>query len=125
MWSPHDGARDGSVAASVLAVWANQVVAEDLRLPGLGLLGRLLRRLLRRLLCRRLHRVLDGLLRPVDGLLDLRFTILPQMMMLVDEEGGSKLELGAFQVLVGGCSPGKRAIELGMPEPLTTGFTVF
>ena len=54
----------------------------------------------------------------------LHCTITPEMMMLVDADGESKLEPGAFQILVGGCSPGKRGIELGMPDSLTAGFTV-
>jgi beta-glucosidase len=34
------------------------------------------------------------------------------------------LEAGAFRLEVGGCSPGKRGLELGTPTPVTAVFRV-
>jgi beta-glucosidase len=44
--------------------------------------------------------------------------------MLVDDEGKSVLEPGAFKVTVGGCSPGKRGLTLGAPTPQEAEFQV-
>ncbi len=52
------------------------------------------------------------------------FTITPEMMYLVDENGDSILEPGQFRVTIGGCSPGKRATDLGAPQPVQAVFTV-
>jgi beta-glucosidase len=52
------------------------------------------------------------------------FTITPEMMMFVDENGEQKLEPGLFRVTVGGCSPGARGLALGAPEPASTLFTL-
>jgi beta-glucosidase len=54
----------------------------------------------------------------------LDFTIAPEMMALVDEDGQTRLEPGQFRVAVGGCSPGARGIALGAPEPVSATFTV-
>ncbi len=54
----------------------------------------------------------------------LEFTITPEMLALVDEDGTSRLEPGQFRITVGGCSPGTRGVELGAPEPATATFTV-
>jgi beta-glucosidase len=54
----------------------------------------------------------------------LQFSIGPEAMMLVDDEGESKLEPGAFHLTVGGCSPGARGQALGAPKPVTAEFTV-
>ena len=45
-----------------------------------------------------------------------------EKMMIVNEEGQRCLEPGSFEVIVGGCSPGKRSLELGAPEPLVGRF---
>jgi beta-glucosidase len=45
-------------------------------------------------------------------------------MMLVDDEGQSRLEHGAFRLTVGGCSPGARGQALGAPAPVTAEFVV-
>ena len=45
------------------------------------------------------------------------FTITPEMMSLVNEDGDSVLEPGQFKVTVGGCSPGKRSVVLGASHP--------
>lgn len=50
--------------------------------------------------------------------------LLPEAMMLVDEEGCLKLEPGEFKLTVGGCSPSARGLSLGAPQPLTATFTV-
>ena len=52
------------------------------------------------------------------------WTIAPEMLELVDEDGQRRLEPGEFRVTVGGCSPGARGIALGAPEPTTATFTV-
>jgi len=52
------------------------------------------------------------------------FTVTPGMMMLVDDSGESKLEPGEFLLTAGGCSPGKRGIELGASELVTLNFSV-
>jgi len=52
------------------------------------------------------------------------FTITPEMMSLVDENGNSSLEPGQFRVTVGGCSPGKRGTDLGAPQPVQATFIV-
>ena len=54
----------------------------------------------------------------------LEFTIRPEMLALVDEDGQRRLELGQFRITVGGCSPGARGIALGAPEPVAAIFTV-
>ena len=52
------------------------------------------------------------------------FDITPDMMVLVDENGDSRLESGAFRVTIGGCSPGSRGIALGAAEPAQGTFTL-
>jgi beta-glucosidase len=46
------------------------------------------------------------------------------MMSLVDENGIMVPEPGQFVVTVGGCSPGKRGLALGAPEPVQAVFVV-
>ena len=55
----------------------------------------------------------------------LPFTLTPEMMSFFDEQGELRLEAGAFRLDVGGCSPGKRGLELGAPTPVTAAFRVF
>ena len=52
------------------------------------------------------------------------FTITPEMMSLVNDDGQSVLEPGDFRVLIGGCSPGTRGPALGAPQPVQATFTV-
>jgi beta-glucosidase len=54
----------------------------------------------------------------------LEFTVRPEMLALVDEEGRNRIEPGQFRIAVGGCSPGARGIALGAPEPVAAVFTV-
>jgi len=54
----------------------------------------------------------------------LEFTVTPEMMMLVDDEGKHRLEPGQFRLTVGGCSPSARGVALGAPEPVSKIFTV-
>jgi beta-glucosidase len=51
-------------------------------------------------------------------------TLTPEMMSFFDEQGKLKLEAGVFRLEVGGCSPGKRGLELGAPTPVTAMFRV-
>jgi len=53
-----------------------------------------------------------------------KLTLTPEMMSFFDERGKLKLEAGAFRLEVGGCSPGKRGLELGAPTPVTAAFRV-
>jgi beta-glucosidase len=53
-----------------------------------------------------------------------QFHLTPEMMSFFDEQGKLKLEAGAFRLEVGGCSPGKRGLELGAPNPQTAIFRV-
>ncbi len=53
-----------------------------------------------------------------------QFTLTPEMMSFFDEQGKLKLEAGAFRLQVGGCSPGRRGLELGAPNPMTTVFHI-
>jgi len=52
------------------------------------------------------------------------FTIAPEMMSLINENGESVLEPGDFRVLVGGCSPGNRGPALGAAKPAQAVFNV-
>ena len=52
------------------------------------------------------------------------FSLPPEAMMLVDDEGQSVFEPGAFRLTVGGCAPGPRGPALGAPQPVTADFTV-
>jgi len=52
------------------------------------------------------------------------FTIHPEMMKMIDDNGESVTEPGTFRVFIGGSSPGKRSIQLGAPQPLETTFTL-
>ncbi len=54
----------------------------------------------------------------------LHFTLTPEMMSFFDEDGELCLEAGAFCLGVGGCSPGKRGLELGAPTPVAAVFHV-
>ena len=54
----------------------------------------------------------------------LRFSLLPEAMQFVDEDGAHRLEPGRFRLTVGSCSPGRRGVELGVPEPQTTEFVL-
>jgi beta-glucosidase len=54
----------------------------------------------------------------------IRFTILPEMLMLVDEDGQYKLESGRYKLTAGGCSPSARGVELGAPQPVSGEFEI-
>jgi beta-glucosidase len=54
----------------------------------------------------------------------LEFTLAPSALMLVDDEGQSKLEPGAFRLTIGGCAPGPRGVALGAPQPVSVEFKV-
>jgi beta-glucosidase len=53
-----------------------------------------------------------------------QYTLTPEMMSFFDEHGKLNLEAGAFRLEVGGCSPGKRGLDLGAPTPVTAVFRV-
>jgi hypothetical protein len=46
-----------------------------------------------------------------------RFTITPELMAQVNEQGESVVEPGTLRVTIGSASPGPRSIELGAPMP--------
>ncbi len=52
------------------------------------------------------------------------FTIMPEMMQMVNDTGDRVLEPGEFRVTVGGCSPSERGLQLGAPAPVSMNFTV-
>jgi beta-glucosidase len=54
----------------------------------------------------------------------LAFTLTPEMMSFYDDDGLLKLEVGGFQLIVGGCSPGARGQVLGAPKPVVAVFQV-
>jgi beta-glucosidase len=54
----------------------------------------------------------------------LKFTLTPEMMSFFDDEGKLTLEAGAFRLEVGGCSPGQRGRDLGIPAHLSAEFKV-
>jgi beta-glucosidase len=54
----------------------------------------------------------------------LEFTITPEMLALVDEDGQSRLEPGQFRISVGSCSPGSRGGALGAPDAVSAIVTV-
>jgi len=53
---------------------------------------------------------------------ELTFTITPEMMSFYNDEGKMTLEPGEFRLEVGGCSPGRRGLALGAPEPVAAVF---
>ncbi len=55
---------------------------------------------------------------------DIEFTVTPDMMKLVNDEGELVLEPGMFRLNIGSCSPGVRALELGAAKPLCAVFEV-
>jgi beta-glucosidase len=52
------------------------------------------------------------------------FTITPEMMALVNDEGQSILESGQFKITIGSCSPGQRGLDLGASKPVEMIFTL-
>ncbi len=54
----------------------------------------------------------------------IRFTITPEMLMLVDEDGQQRLEPGKYKLTAGGCSPGARGVVLGAPQPVSEEFII-
>jgi len=48
----------------------------------------------------------------------LRFTITPDMLALVDNQGQKRLEPGEFRITIGGACPSPRSMELGAPKPV-------
>jgi beta-glucosidase len=55
---------------------------------------------------------------------EVKFTILPEQMALVDDSGKSILEPGKFRLVAGGCSPSARGLALGAPQPVSAEFEV-
>jgi len=55
---------------------------------------------------------------------EVNFTITPEMMSLVNDDGKSVLEAGTFTVHAGGSSPHRRSVDLGLQPSLTARFTV-
>ncbi|MBL8051614.1 MAG: glycoside hydrolase family 3 C-terminal domain-containing protein, partial [Anaerolineales bacterium] len=52
-----------------------------------------------------------------------KFSITPEMMSFINDDGKLALEPGEFRLEIGGCSPGKRGQELGAPKPVIAIFT--
>jgi beta-glucosidase len=55
---------------------------------------------------------------------NIKFTITPAMMSVINEKGDSILDSGNFKVCIGGSLPGKRSEELGMPKHAEAIFAV-
>jgi beta-glucosidase len=55
---------------------------------------------------------------------EVEFEITPDMMELVNLEGERVMESGDFKVYIGGSSPGKRSVELGIPQLKEASFTL-
>ncbi|MBL8051607.1 MAG: glycoside hydrolase family 3 C-terminal domain-containing protein, partial [Anaerolineales bacterium] len=53
----------------------------------------------------------------------IKFTLTPEMMSFINDDGKLALEPGEFRIEIGGCSPGKRGQELGAPKPVIAIFT--
>lgn len=49
----------------------------------------------------------------------LSYTITPEMMALIDEDGSAVVEPGEFRITIGGCSPSARGEVLGAPSSVT------
>ncbi len=62
-------------------------------------------------------------LRPSESIM-LKFTITPEMMMLVNDKGESVLEPGKFKVSIGGALPSARSEVLGAAKPAELIFTL-
>jgi beta-glucosidase len=54
----------------------------------------------------------------------LKFAITPEMMSFYNNDGQLTFEPGEFRLEVGGCSPGKRGLDLGAATPVTAVFEV-
>ncbi|UCH15914.1 MAG: glycoside hydrolase family 3 C-terminal domain-containing protein [Bacteroidales bacterium] len=48
----------------------------------------------------------------------INFSVIPEMLELINENGESILEPGEFKITIGGSLPGIRSEELGMPVPM-------
>ncbi len=55
---------------------------------------------------------------------ELHFTLDPDTMKFINDDGEAVLEPGEFRLTVGGCAPGKRGLELGAPQPASAVFLV-
>ncbi|MCB0855527.1 MAG: glycoside hydrolase family 3 C-terminal domain-containing protein, partial [Bacteroidetes bacterium] len=55
---------------------------------------------------------------------EVSFTITPEMMQMVDENGNRLVEPGDFAVSIGGSAPMKRSLDLGASKPAKTTFSV-
>lgn len=54
----------------------------------------------------------------------LSFTVSPESMMMINDEGKPVLEPGKFKISIGGAAPIQRSIELGAPSPVIAFFEV-
>jgi beta-glucosidase len=54
----------------------------------------------------------------------MKFVVTPEMIMLTDDDGKQKLEIGKFCLTVGGCSPSERGVILGASKPVCLNFEV-
>ena len=54
----------------------------------------------------------------------IRFNVKSEMLMIVNEDGRLKLEMGKYRLTAGGCSPGMRGVALGAPQPVSDEFKI-
>jgi beta-glucosidase len=52
------------------------------------------------------------------------FTVTPDMLAIVNDDGQAVVEPGRFRIAVGGASPGSRSVALGAPKPAEAVVTV-
>ncbi|MBN2441889.1 MAG: glycoside hydrolase family 3 C-terminal domain-containing protein [Spirochaetales bacterium] len=55
---------------------------------------------------------------------EVEFTITPEIMKLINNDGDSVLEKGRISLYIGGSSPGMRSIELGAPDLVEAEFRI-
>ncbi len=55
---------------------------------------------------------------------EVRFKLSPEALLFINDDGEAVFEPGSFRLTIGSCSPGKRGLELGAPQPLTAEFQV-
>jgi beta-glucosidase len=61
---------------------------------------------------------------PAKATETVRFTITPDMLELIDNEGQGRIEPGEFKITIGGSSPADISQKRGAPAPVSAVFTV-
>lgn len=53
-----------------------------------------------------------------------RLNVPPDMLVLYDDQGRQRWTPGIYRMIAGGCSPGRRGVELGASQPVCQEFTI-